>query len=78
MAQFYFDLYDDLVTLDEEGADLPDVNAARERAIESIRDLICREVKTGVVDLRSRIEVFGEGRNPLFTVGYADALELRY
>jgi hypothetical protein len=77
MAKYYFHLYDDMVTIDEEGVDPPDIAAARVNAIASIRGLICGDVQTGRLDLRHRIEVTNDNER-LFTVSYREALELRH
>jgi hypothetical protein len=77
MARYYFHLFDDMVTLDEEGVDLPDIAAARSNAITTIRGLICGDVQSGRLDLRHRVEVTND-KERLFTVSYGEALELRH
>ena len=41
MPRFFFHFYNDILTEDEEGVELPDVEAARERAIEEARAIVC-------------------------------------
>ena len=49
MPLYYFDLLDgDTLVRDEEGQDLPDVEAARCECIESARELIASGVRKGI------------------------------
>jgi hypothetical protein len=77
VPRFYFDLCNgNGFTEDEEGQDLPDVGAARAQAISGARDIMAGEVKQGMLDLSSFIEVKGERRERIFTLGFDEALEL--
>jgi hypothetical protein len=62
---------------DEEGVDLPDEEAARATALRCARDVMMGEVRSGTLDLTSFIEVEDEQRKLLFTLTFADALEVR-
>jgi hypothetical protein len=62
---------------DEEGIDLPDAEAARATALRCARDVMMGEVRSGTLDLTSFIEVEDEQRKLLFTLTFADALEVR-
>lgn len=62
---------------DEEGIELRDEPAARERAIEGARDVMAGEVRKGELDLTSFIEVEDEDRKPLFTLTFAEAIEFK-
>lgn len=76
MPRFYFHVFNDDVTRDEEGMELPDADAARELAIRAVRELICEEAKRGTITLSHHIEVSdGDGR-PGFTVNYSDAVRI--
>jgi hypothetical protein len=77
MARFYFHVHDDIVTEDLEGAELPDLAAARETALEAARDLVCAAVMRGELNLDHRIEVAGEGGENLLTVTFRDAFTIR-
>lgn len=76
MVRFYFHLYDDVVSMDEEGAELPDLESALERAIRSARAIAAEEVIRGKLDLRHRIEVTDGSGGKLFTVRFEDAVEV--
>ncbi|WP_324749615.1 hypothetical protein SH591_13930 [Sphingomonas sp. LY54] len=62
---------------DEEGSDLPDASAAREKALAGARDIMAAEIQLGELDLGSFIEVEDENRNYLFTVTFAHAVDLK-
>ncbi|MEA1015581.1 hypothetical protein SH593_13620 [Sphingosinicella sp. LY1275] len=64
-------------TEDEEGSDLPDASAAREKAIAGARGIMAAEIQLGDLDLGSFIEVEDESRNYLFTVTFADAIDVK-
>ena len=76
MPRFYFHIFNDDITRDEEGMDLADVDAARQVAIRAVRELICEEAKRGIITLSHRIEVEdGDGR-PGFIIDYTDAVKI--
>ena len=61
MPRFYFHVYDDLVALDDEGAELPSVAEAREAAVRAARELATEEIKRkGTLTMKHRIEVEDE------------------
>ena len=60
MPRFFFHVYDDVVALDEEGCELPDLEAVRQRAIEGARELACEQIRKGKLTLHHRIEVEDE------------------
>ena len=62
---------------DEEGTELRDQGAARDEAIRGARDIMAGEVQRGELDLGSFIEVEDENHLWLFTITFADALDLK-
>lgn len=76
MPRFYFNLHDDIVIDDEEGADLPDLAAAKRCAVTTARELACQEIKEGKLHLGHSIEVVDEDRRPVFTLPYRAAFEI--
>jgi hypothetical protein len=76
MPRFYFHVYNDEVTMDEEGQDLPDAEAARNEATKSARALICDEVLKGVLKLSDRIEVEDEERRSVLTLTFGDVVRI--
>jgi hypothetical protein len=57
MPLYYFHIYNDEVTRDEEGQDFPDEGAARDEAVKAARELMCDDVRKGKVTLSDRIVV---------------------
>jgi hypothetical protein len=58
MPRYFFDLYNDMVPLDEEGTVLPDAAAAQDRALAEAREMIAASVKDHRrIDLMHCIEV---------------------
>ena len=76
MPRFFFHVYDDTIALDDDGMDLPDVDAARQEALVGARSLICEEVSKGRVNLRHRIEVEDEDRRPVLTLPFGSAVQV--
>ena len=61
---------------DEEGADLPDAEAARLRAIEGLRDLLASELRDGELNMASFIEIEDENHLLVTTVPFMDAVQV--
>jgi hypothetical protein len=73
MPRYFFHVINDLVATDEEGMVLPDLDAAREQAMDSARELVCEAVHKGHLNLDHRIEVEDEEGNTLLSISYRDA-----
>lgn len=77
MPRFYFHLHNAIGFLgDEEGQEAPDLEAARQTAIDSIRDILSNEVRSGRFDLRGRSEITNDAQQLVAAVAYAEAVEL--
>jgi len=72
MPRFFFHLYDDLVARDDEGAQMPTLQAAYEHAVWSARNLAATEVLAGKLHLDHRIEI--EKRTALSWPPYSSAM----
>ena len=59
---------------DEEGRELEGEDAARTEAIAAARDVMAGDLRNGMLDLSSFIEVEDEAHELLFTVTFADAV----
>jgi len=77
MPLYYFHVYNDDVTMDEEGQDFPDAAAARVQAVKSVRELICDDVRKGRVTLSDRIEVEDAHHRPMLTLTYGETVEIK-
>lgn len=62
--------------LDEEGVELADLPAARKFAIDNARSMMAGDVQDGRLDLSSFIEVEDESRELLFTLSFAEAVDV--
>jgi hypothetical protein len=76
MPHFYFHLYNDEITLDDEGRDLPDVEAAREAAEEDARYMASESVRGGKLNLAHYVEVTGTDGQPPLRVAFGDVVEI--
>ena len=61
---------------DEEGQELPDLEAARAEAIRSARSTMASDVQRGMLDLSSFIEIEDAGNLLVFRLGFEDAVDL--
>lgn len=76
MPRFYFHLYDDFVSIDEEGRDLPSRQAAHAEAVASAREMACAEVLEGQLQLDHRIEVAEATGNVIDTIWFRDVIQV--
>ena len=76
VPMFFFDLYDDMTVIDDEGAELPSPEQAREQAVQNAAEMACTEVLEGHLNLKHRIEVRAESGATVATVRFADVVEV--
>jgi hypothetical protein len=76
MPRFFFHVFNDEITIDEEGRELPDLAAARAWAVEDARSLVCESVRNGHLNLEHRIEIADETGAPRMTVTFREAFAL--
>ena len=74
--RFFFHLSDEISCMDEEGMDLPDLAAARAKAIESARSIMSAAILSGKLPLTDVITIADESGSPLATLAFRDALEM--
>jgi hypothetical protein len=77
MPRFFFHLHNDIDTHDEEGRDLPDIDAARRSAEHDARNMAAESVRAGHLVLDHFVEVTGEEGRPLFRVTFGEVVEIR-
>ncbi len=77
MPRYFFHIYDDLIAHDEEGVELPNVSAARLNALIGARSLIAEQVKRGYLVLSHWIDVVDEHGEPVMTVTFGDAVDVK-
>jgi hypothetical protein len=74
---YYFNVYNDDVTLDDEGAELANHDAAMARGIREARALAADTVLKGHLTRCHLIEVQDEHRKKVGVVRFDDAVEIR-
>ena len=77
MPRYYFHVFNDETTIDEEGAEFDDLGSARENALEVARALVCESVSKGYLNLDHRIEITDESNARLMTVTYREAFTIQ-
>lgn len=74
MPIFFFQVRDRFNDPVGDGKELADLTAARQFATVSARELICSDVRNGILDLTGSIDIFDEERIHLTTLKYAEAV----
>jgi hypothetical protein len=74
---FFFNVYNDDITLDPEGAELADARAARAHAVKAARSLAADTVIRGHLAGHHRIEIVDADRKPIDTVRFDEAVQIR-
>ena len=77
MPLYYFDIYNDAVTLDDEGADLADPRAAHAHAVKAARSLAAETVLHGHLSRSDRIEIRDADRGLVGSVTFGEAVDVR-
>jgi hypothetical protein len=70
VPRYFFHVFDDVIAQDEEGMELPSIEAARLNALIGARDLIAEQVKRGYFVLSHWIDVVDEQGTPVLTVTF--------
>lgn len=76
MPRYFFHLYNDVVAMDEEGVDLPDLEAARANGIKEAREMMLETVAEGRINFSHRIDVADESGAVLATTPFAEAVRV--
>lgn len=74
MPRYYFHLHNGAVARDEEGLELPDLDAARQEAIKAARELMGEDIKAGLLRLGHRIEIRDADGAEVLVVPFAEAI----
>jgi hypothetical protein len=76
MPRYFFDLYNDIVALDEEGVVLPNAEAAQDRGLVEAREMIRASVEEhNRIDLGHRVQIREEGGDIVAEVKFEDAVQ---
>jgi hypothetical protein len=77
MPRYYFHICNGTGFVeDEEGRELPDLDAARSVAIAAARDIMAADVQRGMLDLSSFIEIEDPAHQLVHTLGFEEAVDL--
>lgn len=76
MPRFYFNLFDDLDTPDDEGKELRDFEAAEAYGVQNARSIAAAQVQDGKLALWHRIEIADESGKVVKTIHFDDAIEI--
>ncbi len=77
MARYYLQLRDGSEQLlDPDGIEYADLDELRKKVLVAVRDLISQDVKGGVIDLRFRIDAEDRDGTIVYTLGFAEAVNI--
>jgi hypothetical protein len=76
MPQFFFHLYNDIVTIDQEGREFASVAAARGAAEQDAREMAAYSVRQGQLNLAHYIEVTDGSGEAVVRVTFAEAVSV--
>ena len=76
MPRFFFHLRDGETVDDRDGMYFPDVRSARCEAVRNARDIMAEDVRRGRLCLSFRIDVTGEGGEPVFAVPFREVVQI--
>ena len=78
MPRYFFDLYNDMVVPDEEGRELPDLDATIKHALKEARQMIAASAtEQGKIDLRHYIKVRDEAGSEVHCIEFEDAVSVQ-
>jgi hypothetical protein len=77
VPRYFFHLFNDVDTPDEEGRELPDAESARIAAQEDARTMAAESVRAGHLDVSHSVEVTDESGQHLFSVTFGEVVEIR-
>lgn len=77
MARYFFNLFNDDVTMDEQGVILADDTAAHERAVKEARAMAAESVRLGHLTASHYIEYLDAARQRLGKVRFDEAIDIR-
>ncbi|MGZ8296675.1 MAG: DUF6894 family protein [Allosphingosinicella sp.] len=76
MPRYFFHLYNDIISMDEEGADLANLEAARANGIKEAREMMLETVAEGRVNFSHRIDIADESGTVINSVTFGEAVKV--
>jgi hypothetical protein len=78
VPRYFFDLYNDMDVLDEEGKKLPNLEAAKAEALREVREMLQASIiDSGTINLCHRIDVRDEAGRIVHVVHFEDAVTVQ-
>ncbi len=77
MPLYFFHIRNSEHVDDEQGRELSDLAAAREIALEGVRELVCADIKKGWLNLDHYVEVADEAGAVLLRLTFREAFQIR-
>ncbi len=62
---------------DDEGRNLPDRDTARAEALKGVRSMLSEDVLSGFLDLQGTIDVVEEAGEPVLSLDFGEAVDVR-
>lgn len=76
MPRYFFNLFNDITAIDDEGSDWGDDAGALAHALLAAREIASVSVLRGELNLEDHIEVLAEDRRHVGTVSFRDAVRI--
>lgn len=76
MPRYFFHLYNDLIVMDEEGQEFPDLDAARANGAKEAREMMVETVTEGRINFSHRIDIADESGAVVASVSFGDAVRV--
>lgn len=78
MPRYFFDLYNDMDVLDEEGKELPDLEAAKAAGLGEVREMLQASITdTGTINLCHHIDIRDETGRIVHVIHFQDAVTVQ-
>lgn len=78
MPRYFFDLHNDVDVLDEEGKELPNLEAAKAEALREVREMLQASITdSGTINLRHHIDVRDETGRIMHVIHFEDVVTVQ-
>lgn len=74
MPHYFFHLYNDLIVMDEEGREFPDLEAAYANAVKEAREVMLDTVAAGRINLSHWIDIADDAGTVVATISFREAV----
>ena len=76
MPRYFFHLYNDEISMDDEGLELPDLEAARANGVKEAREMMVETLAEGRINLSHRIDIADESGTVVASVTFGEAVAI--